>query len=451
MMRLMGNRAGLLAGLKGMTSVKLKVRALGLLLMCLVWTDMVRAVPVIVHGIVYARGVFQDDDGNAYWGEYNPATGKYIKDLVKASNNGTTNYSTSSVRIVSVSAIQSAIDQYSSVLSIHPDLELVSRKNYQNNILNADDSVMLDKPKLNPYTAFVAMLPQDQRLPNNPDQLVLGEFIVDPRESVSGLSAMVSIEEDTMGSIIQTSENRIGLKTGFATDDDGEVVEVSDKGFNFIDEHHPVKPMPGVRIEAVFNNVSTNSQGKYQLSWDFPGCVYFMPLDTALSAYIPYSRFNPKSFQMPRAYFLLKNYSISCLPETIFNPLLGPTLIGMGQIVPALTMVDFPVDINMISGTSYLMNNPLVVGKKIIPGPLSQIVAVETDEGGGTTYNTTPVSSDTGILGEYDFDFDGKKDKLVLGYFGTDPDTGNPVFFTGIENIPKEKQVIGIWLTSLPN
>lgn len=319
-------------------------------------------------------------------------------------------------------------------LSETPNL-IYTRAAYESTEFRTLDDKAIDKPSLVSATTHVAIRPQSVRYLNNPDELILAEYPVDPESHVS--IGLFSLLVDNQGTPLYTSSNRIGIKAAFLSDASGNVIapeEYHKRGYD--DQVHG--PVPYVQIEGPMNSRTGSAEdGSFRLAWyDLPCPLVSYMIDGWSVAKFQSRRFNPKLSSFPAPYFLIKPYTVFCLPQTYLVPFLGPYPIGPGEHSVSPMKIDYVVDTVALSGTAHMAR---------LDG--SMIAAEET-----TRYSHQVLAAERELSDYYDFDGDDTHDQVVEGYWreetGADGEV-NRIFETeNLDGVDESLLLQGVYLSS---
>lgn len=108
-----------------------------------------------VHGYAYARTAVTNEAGNYTWGEFDPATGAYLRSIGEA----TGELDPAQWRTMSGDEYRRYVKVKADLHEAQSDLLLLSRSDYEGtNLLLADGNPM-SKPGLGLTTAYVSILP----------------------------------------------------------------------------------------------------------------------------------------------------------------------------------------------------------------------------------------------------------------------------------------------------
>lgn len=146
----------------------IRLHLLTLILILLAGFATVPAMAGFLHGYVYTRNVVTNEAGNYTWGEYNPATGAYVRDIAEASG---PDFSPSYWRVMSGDEYRSYVKQKTDAHKPpNDDLVLMSRADYDADSFPLADGSARTKPRpvLANTTAYVSVIPQARRFIDDP-------------------------------------------------------------------------------------------------------------------------------------------------------------------------------------------------------------------------------------------------------------------------------------------
>jgi len=367
----------------------------------------------IYRGHVYARGVYQTEDGNPVYVEYNDE-GQEVAEIGEV----TPDSQYAHARVIAASEYQAYIQQYETELAhfrdIHPntpDPELLTAEQYENRLQSLKTATSPAEPwqgdpathKLNASTHSVMVVPESI-LYTPESRYLLEQFPVDLRGGlVLNLDELESILIGKHGKVLYTSENRIGYRAVFyentaATSADerfGDSAFVTSAKNANGDSIRVMNPLPHVAIEAPVGYgrfAATNADGRYGMTvmgTPCPGFNYFWD-NFNLTGWIPYRAFNPDLASMGR-------FPIS---RTAFFGCLG--LVTRGQPIPLTHLpdtIDFQLDLTILSGSLS------------VPG-----VGLAEDSRSHPLYDLEVPDSFIKATSDYhDFDLDGVPDVQLCG------------------------------------
>ncbi len=162
---------------------------------------------------------------------------------------------------------------------------------------------------------------------------------------------------------------------------------------------------------------STDKKGNYYMYYFLPPCMGFATyLPSYAYASLHYSMFNPRLLSPSYPYFLRQMDFDFC------NNIIS------GTIPLPKNPLDFPVDLTVLSGYSYIANNdsPVAFGSE-------------------TKFGYSGNSGGIIAQQKFDFDGDGKPDQSILGHMEYDPLLQREAFVTG------GAELQGVYLSSTPN
>src|SRR5690554_4317720 len=368
----------------------------------------------VQSGYVYTRApVLNPNTGAEIWGEYDPQTGAYIRDIADAAGQ----YDPQQVMILSGAQFKAYDEQYQELRRTFADPDtgnlgkfLYSRDEFQSTVFTTvGGEPITDKPLLRSSTTHVAVRPREQLYSNDPTQLIVAEFPVNPEALIGAGTVTVLVNAE--GEPLYQSMNRIGIKAAFLSEAGGGVIN-PDTSQNRKHDDQIHGPVPGVEVEGYnFSRTVTDDDGRYVLYWaDIPCPLFHYTIDGHVTARLESRRFNPRMQSTPYPYYLLRPYSIICTPNVFIIPFIGPWPIDMGTATVYPPQLDFTVDTMVLSGTAHLADRS------------GGLIPVEEQ----TRYESQNVELQTTTSDFYDFDGDGTNDTVVKGYWleETDPATG---------------------------
>ncbi|MCF6209894.1 MAG: hypothetical protein L3J88_01045 [Gammaproteobacteria bacterium] len=388
----------------------------------------------MITGYVYTRAPVLSEAGHFIWAEYAPDSGEFISELAEAAGD----WAPEQWRVLSGAEYQTYIDQYQALIDRHPGLEApLSRSAYESAIFYLADGITeMSKPALkHPGTAYVSVLPQSVRYLDDPGSLVLDEYPVDPTDTnaPNNASMLVRYNGSPRGEIKAATPNRLGFRTAFIKDRDGNVLDVPDRWFEQGMKRRPgqgvVGPISNVVVEGLMMGRGASvSDGKYVTMWHSIPCpIIPYSIDGYATATLRYRRFDPRAQGFDGVYFVMRPLVESCQPDFFMVPFFGPFPLGLGTVTTYPLMMDFPIDVMVLSGVAQM------------PVPVGQ-----------TQYRASDPDHDIpqGNPNYYDFDDDGLTDTIILGRFETDADSGEEIFVLGTDGIPEDLQRQGVFLSS---
>ena len=411
--------------------------------------------PGFANGYVYSRAAVINEEGQYTWSEYHTGTGEYLSDIGVADES----LNPAEWRVMSGDMYRSIILQKSELHTAQPDLELLSRAEYQAGDIPLANGDAMSKPPLSDTTAYVSILPQERRLINDPQSLIQAQYPVNPDIAVGDniTSILYKYRGDNIGQIHQQSTHRIGFKVAFSKHKDGEIVPLQDydQRHEFRNgEYLPVAPFSDVPIFSARQpgGGSTDETGHYSALWIYPACPMFsMSYSNRLTAKFFYRRFNPRQQQR-----LLPSYSASktvydyCTAQTYMVPFFGPVPYGLGYINSSTYPLSFAIDRSYLSGVAQLVKQSNVINDRVL------LSGGQVEVTGATEYLADDPDNTPTAIDYYDFDRDGTNDTVVAGHFEDKPiDEGeNACEALGktqrfVSGDPLEVQ--GVWLSSSGN
>ena len=301
------------------------------------------------------------------------------------------------------------------------------------------------------FTASVLVLPEEM-LYTAKTQYLLGAFPIDL--TLSGQKTELDDETQSIilsaeGKVLYKSKDRIAHRSIFYEDLATETTDAgrwNQSSFTVAQDYSKedlklVQPVSGVAIVTNMHSMggdTTDSNGQFNLAVRITPCPLFsyeMPIQ--LEAQIPYRPFNPE-LSRQSVYYLTKAGNFICQGY-------GPNMNTMVQ------RLDFPIDVNMISGQFDFPN--VALATEADPIQLEyDFKTPELDE--NAEPSEPPPSRFTKARFEsYDFDLDGQFDRSVCGNLSDDADK---IFMPVSEADDQARDcraatVQGIYLSGYPN
>ena len=338
--------------------------------------------------------------------------------------------------------------------------ELLTQQAYQDRLLELT-VVGSDTPgdwqgddathSISPFTASVLVLPEAM-LYTAKTQYLLGAFPIDltlsaQKTELDGETQSIILSAE--GKVLYKSKDRIAHRSIFYEDLAKETTDAgrwNQSSFTVAQDYSKedlklVQPVSGVAIVTNMPSMggdTTDSNGQFNMAVRITPCPLFsyeMPIQ--LEAQIPYRPFNPE-LSRQSVYYLTKAGNFICNGY-------GPNATSIVQ------RLDFPIDVNMISGQFDFPN--VALATEADPIQLEyDFKTPELDE--NAEPNAPPPSRFTKARFEsYDFDLDGQFDRSVCGNLSDDADK----IFTPVSEAEdatrdcRAATVQGIYLSGSPN
>lgn len=360
------------------------------------------------QGAIMARSLALDENKQPILVEYNEK-GEEVS-VVPISNE----YKANVAKLKVITAFEyhqekARLDKYEEIHKndLWQDAEVMSLDKFrETEFIAADGETTITVPTLPSYVKSVLVRGRSARINPDPKELVLLSFSVDLSEEKT-VPEKGSLVINDKGQVIHSSTNNIAPRVGFF----GDPKEKQEFYASFRKPEDQIfGPVKYVKIYVspeVFPGSMTASdyRGKYAMSFMLPYCPGGLEFTTDVWAELRYANFSPHgSPTIP--YYLRRQDWTYCYD---LPPFAGGTLGAAMDYINAMGVIasrsipmyniDFKVDVMFLSGRIILRNpdgSPITVGT-------------------ATTYEAEAPDGKRILQENYDFDGDGKKDRVVLG------------------------------------
>ena len=370
-------------------------------------------------GAVYARSVVPGPNGFPVYVEFD-TQGQEVLEI------GELTGELGNTQLISGNLYRSYIKQYQQLVTDNTEALTLSREDYLAQEFRNINDERVTKAPLASDTLTIVVRPRHQIFGTDADSLVLMQLPVQPTLTIADSIASLLLNKD--GSIRHQTENNIGFRVGFFSNDEGNQNVTYGRGPD--DSIH--NPLAGIPIETSFvyrgGFSMTNEEGKYFMRFMLPPCPGFSFIYTTDAwAELKYKRFNPRMSQDIPYYMRRPGYDV-CNGYSIY------TAASFGVVASAMSPgfynTDFPVDMMVLSGQAKLQG----AGKAI---PL----------GDQTLYDSSKADLERLAQSNYDFDGDGESDTTRLGRWVEKDEDGETVTVFEATSA-EEAELQGVWLSS---
>jgi len=305
--------------------------------------------------------------------------------------------------------------------------------------------------KVSPFTASVLVLPETM-LYTAKTQYLLGAFPIDltlraQKAELAPETQSIILSAD--GKVLYKSKERIAHRSIFYEDLAKEKTDAgrwNQSSFTYAQDYSKealklVQPVSGVTVVPqlpYMGQDTTDADGRFNVAVRSVPCpLYSYNTTVQLEAQIPYKPFNPELARQS-VYRLAKQASLNCYGD-------GPDRFYGVQ------RVDFPIDVNMISGQFHFPNIALATADD--PIQLEYDFKEPEPEPGADPNDPPPSRFTKARFKSYDFDLDGKPDRAVCGNLSED----SQKIFTPVTEVEDQAgecadaTVQGVYLSGYPN
>ena len=394
------------------------------------------------------------------WVEYSPDTGEQVS-VVDA---GEAKYPGHSWRVMSADEYRHYKEHYENLIERSKDKYEIAppmpREEFEGaEFLLADGETAITKPEIQTGTAYVVVLPDEARLINDPDTLILAEYPFDSSKDhgveKNSLTMLINTSRDEgMGQIKEVSENRLAWQSAFLKDENGDPIPVKEGTATGVSTYkwsdkEPVGPVQWVGVTSTpFAADVTDENGKYVL---VTVNDIFCPVPTewfySITAEFQYRRFNPKNRGGSRGVYFKQRAAYSyCTPLMVWAPWFGPLSSGVSSSGGSqqILNIDFPLEVSVLSGEAFFANPTSVRGDQVILSPEGSHFFNQESE---TSFKAEDPDNEKTITEGYDFDNDEELDTVKLGHYEFDEED-NKIFVEDAEINDEFDQFQAVWFSS---